>query len=64
MEIRTKENNFEYRIKIILNNLKKEYLQEKKYDGSIGPFMNWLWNNLDLLGEEVFKEIGEYINEV
>lgn len=55
--IHTIEMNYDYRIKNILNKIKKDYAH---CIGEGDSFDEWLWENKEILGEYLHKDISDF----
>ena len=56
MPYHTIEMNYDYRIRKILQKIKEDYTEEignRNFDG-------WLWQNKEVLGEYLHKDIGDF----
>lgn len=64
MDIRTIEDNFEYQVKSVFNDMLEDYKQDQKerkeYGDDVQTFAEWLWDNRTEFGEKVYNRYDEY----
>ena len=66
MNARTIEDNFEYQVKEVFNDMLNDYNDEQnelKADGEdVQTFAEWLWNNKTEFGKNMYNRFDEYTN--
>ena len=64
MTTRTIEDNFDYQMKSVFNDLHIDYTEDQKYNADnnlpIATFAEWLWEVREDLGEMVYTRYDEY----
>lgn len=64
MNVRTVESDFEYQMNQVFETMKSEYQEEQEHreEGELPTqtFHEWLWNNLQDFGQEVYQRLDEW----
>ena len=64
MNIRTVEDDFEYQVKNVFQDMLEDYTDEqnerKEYNDPIESFADWLWSNSEDFGEKILNRFDEY----
>jgi len=64
MSIRTQEENFEFQMKQVFQEMREEYSEEQRNnlenDEKVETFSDWLWKNSKDFGEKVFTRFDEW----